>query len=79
MKVDLEGLEVGLPEAGRPVRHLGALRRPVDREKSSLTTYWLTDSYIIQLKEHGPSRTCNESTEEEEELTGPNPPYYRDD
>ena len=27
----------------------------------------LVDSYITQLKAHGPSRTCNESNEEEEE------------
>ena len=29
----------------------------------------LIDSYITQLKAHGPSRTCNESEEEEEEVS----------
>jgi len=30
----------------------------------------LTDSCITQLKDQGPSRTCNESKEEEEEVPG---------
>ena len=35
----------------------------------------LIDSCITQLKAQGPSRTCNESTEEEEEGTPFKPPW----
>jgi hypothetical protein len=32
--------------------------------------FWLIDSCITQLKAQGPSRTCSESKEEEEEFGG---------
>ena len=32
--------------------------------------FWLTDSCVTQLKAQGPSRTCNESKEEEDKNEG---------
>jgi len=59
-------------EAGSYLRLIDSYLRLIDSgglvfEAHRLSYVMLIDSFITQLKDHGPSRTCNESKEQEEE------------